>query len=155
MLTTLLYAAGLVVITVVIHAAGISALLRAILRSHTMDPSGFVPVTRMVIAITCWLLLIHMLAIALWGLFYAWQGWLPDVESALYFSGVTYTSTGYGDLLLPKSVRLIAPLEALSGVLMGGLSTGMFFAIVFRWVSKWVRRHSALDPDAATPLNGS
>jgi hypothetical protein len=84
-----------------------------------------------------------------------WQGWLPDIESALYFSGATFTSTGYGDLLLPKSVRLFAPLEALSGVLMGGLSTGMFFAIVMRWVSKWVRRQPTFEPDAATPLNGS
>jgi hypothetical protein len=151
MLTTLLYAVGLVVATVFIHAAGISALLRVMLRSHTIDTAGFVPVTRMVIAMACWLILIHSAAIAVWGLFYVWQGWLPDVESALYFSGVTYTSTGYGDLVLPRPWRLFAPLEALSGILMAGLSTGMFFAIVLRWVSKWFRRQPGFAPFAAAP----
>jgi ion channel len=33
-------------------------------------------------------------------------GGLPDAESSLYFSGVTYTTLGYGDLLLPNEWRL-------------------------------------------------
>ena len=28
---------------------------------------------------------------------------MPDLQSALYFSAVTYTTTGYGDLVLPRS----------------------------------------------------
>ena len=28
---------------------------------------------------------------------------MPDLASAFYFSAVTYTTTGYGDLVLPKS----------------------------------------------------
>jgi len=145
MVRTLLFAVGLVGLTVAIHAAGIVALLRSLLRSRALDTSGFVPITRLVIAMTCWLLLIHALEIAVWGLFYVWQGGMPDAESAIYFSGVTYTSTGYGDLLLPRPWRLLAPLEALTGILMSGLSTGLFFAIVFRWISKGVRRHPAFE----------
>jgi hypothetical protein len=34
-------------------------------------------------------------------LVYAWQGAMPDLTSAAYFSTVTYTTTGYGDLVLP------------------------------------------------------
>jgi hypothetical protein len=55
-----------------------------------------------------------------------------NAESAFYFSGVTYTTLGYGDLVLAKPWRLLAPIEGLMGVLMCGLSTGYFFVVVSR-----------------------
>jgi Ion channel len=42
---------------------------------------------------------------------------------------VTYTTTGYGDLVLPEEWRLAGGVEALTGILMCGLSAGMFFAV--------------------------
>jgi hypothetical protein len=141
-LTKLLFAVGLVVVTVVIHAAGFSAILRAIVWSHALDKSGFLPVTRWVIGLACWLILIHLVEISVWGLFYFWQGCMPDAESAVYFSGVTYTGAGYGDIVLPKPWRLLGPLETLTGVLMCGLSTGLFFAVVSRWISNFMKRRT-------------
>ena len=46
-------------------------------------------------------------------------------RSAFYFSAVTYTTTGYGDLVLPEEWRLVGGVEALTGILMCGLSTGI------------------------------
>jgi hypothetical protein len=57
---------------------------------------------------------------------------MPDLPSALYFSAVTYTTTGYGDLVLNEGWRLLGAVEALTGILMCGWSTGFFFAIVNR-----------------------
>ena len=57
---------------------------------------------------------------------------MPDLPSALYFSAVTYTTTGYGDLVLPQVWRLVGAIEALTGILMCGWSTGFFFAVVNR-----------------------
>ncbi len=151
MLIAILSAAGLVVLTVAIHAIGFDLLLRAMLRSHALDRTGFVPVTRLVTALTCWLILIHLMEIALWAFFYLWWGCLPDAESALYFSGVTYTTVGYGDLVLQKPWRMLAPLEALTGILMGGLSTGLFFAFVSRWIGNWMHAQNA--SDSAKPTN--
>jgi hypothetical protein len=37
----------------------------------------------------CWLILIHSIEISVWGLVYFWQGCLPRIEDALYFSGTT------------------------------------------------------------------
>ena len=54
---------------------------------------------------------------------------MPDLLTAYYFSAVTYTTTGYGDVVLPDEWRLIGGIEALTGILMCGLSTGLFFAI--------------------------
>ena len=151
MLLKILLACLLVAATVAIHAVGISVLLRAMIRSRAMDQSGFRPVTGIVIALTCWLILIHLAEIAVWGVFYCWQGCLPDAESAFYFSAVSYTTVGYGDLVLTKAWRILAPLEALTGILMCGLSTGLFFALVTQWHSNWVRRRNALELQAASP----
>ena len=57
---------------------------------------------------------------------------MPDVQTAVYFSAVTYTTTGYGDLTLPEVWRLVGAVEALTGILMCGLSTGFFFAVLSR-----------------------
>jgi hypothetical protein len=153
MLTQILIAGGLVVVTVAIHAVGFDALLRVILRSHALARSGFRPVTGLVIGLTCWLILIHLVEISVWGLFYFWQDCLPDAETAFYFSAVTYTTVGDGDLGLPRPWRMLAPLEALTGILMCGLSTGLFFALVSRWISNWMHRQTAVEPHSAAPMN--
>jgi len=57
------------------------------------------------------------------------MGCLPNNESALYFSGVSYTSIGYGDIVLPEPWRLLSPVEGLTGILMCGLSASLLFAL--------------------------
>jgi len=146
-----LLAGGLVVVTVAIHAAGFSALLRVLVWSHALAMSGFWRATRLLISLTCWLLVIHLLEIVVWGLFYSWQGCLPDVESAIYFSGVTYTTLGYGDLVLPRAWRMLAPLEAMTAILMCGLSTGLFFAAVSVWIRNFMQKRTASEPQVAAP----
>jgi hypothetical protein len=129
----------LVIITVFIHAVGFSVLLRILMRTHVLTKSGFWSATWLVIALTYWLLLIHLAEIAIWGLFYFWQGCLPDAPTAFYFSGITYTAVGYGDLVLPNPWRILAPIESMTGILMFGLSSGIFFAIVFRRITYWMK----------------
>ena len=152
MLAEILIAAGLVVVTVVIHAVGFSVLLRALMRSHALQKSGFRRIYPLLVALTCWLILIHSVEICVWGSFYFWQGCLPDAESSFYFSGVTYATVGYGELVLPKPWRMLAPLEALTGTLMFGLSTGLVFAIVLRWIINWMRRQTAQEHHSASPM---
>ena len=74
-------------------------------------------------------LLLHLIQILVWALFYVWRGAMPDIATSAYFSAVTYTTTGYGDLVLPQEWRLVGGVEALTGILMCGLSTGLFFAV--------------------------
>lgn len=130
MLTKILTASFLVAATVALHAVGLAVMLRALLKSHALPPTGFWPVTWLLIRITWSLLFIHASEITVWALFYLWKGCLPDVTSAFYFSGVTYATVGYGDLVLPIPWRIFAPIEGLTGILMCGLSTGLFFVVV-------------------------
>ena len=86
----------------------------------------------LLIRLAWWLIVVHLLEIAVWGLFFWWQRCLPDAVSSFYFSGVTYATIGYGDLVLPNEWRLFGPVEGLTGILMCGLSTAFFFAVVSR-----------------------
>ena len=90
------------------------------------------PLAWLLIRVMLLLMLIHAVEVAVWELFYLWAGCLPDAESAFYFSGVTYTSVGSGDLVLSDPWRMLGPAEALTGILMCGLSAALFFAILTR-----------------------
>jgi hypothetical protein len=133
MIATLLTAWCLLALTVAIHAAGLSAMLRH--ASSVPSDTRFWPLTWRLVWVAWTLILLHLAEIAVWALFYWWQKCLPDVESSFYFSGVTYTTVGYGDLVLPKEWRLMGSVEGLTGILMCGLSTGLFFAVVSKFLA--------------------
>ena len=132
MIANLLIASGLVATTVLIHAAGLGIVLAHVLHSPARTDTRFWPITWLLIRIAWLLIVIHMFEIAVWALFFWWEKCLPDAESSFYFSGVTYATLGYGDLLLPKEWRMFGPLEALTGSLMVGLSIAFFFAVLSR-----------------------
>ena len=131
MLSKLLIAWGLMALSVVIHATGVTSALRW-LRYPMTAARRFWPDTWLFIGLAGWIVLLHLIEITTWALFYVWKGAMADLQSALYFSAVTYTTTGYGDLVLPQEYRLVGAIEALTGILMCGWSTGFFFAVVSR-----------------------
>jgi hypothetical protein len=131
-LSTIFIACVLVSVTVALHAAGLGILLMALRRWYSLLPTRFWPITRLLVVVTWCLILFHVTEIVVWGLFYLWSGCLPDAEAAIYFSGVTYATVGYGELVLGKPWRLLAPVEGLTGILMCGLSASFFFAVVSR-----------------------
>ena len=130
MLHTILIAGALVAITVAIHAVGLGLVLSRWANLRPLAPTHFWPITWLLIRLAWWLILIHLVEISVWGLFYFWRECLPDAESAFYFAGVTYTTIGYGDLVLKEPWRMLGPVEGLAGILMCGLSAGIFFAVV-------------------------
>ena len=132
MISKLLTAWCLLALSVTIHAAGLSATLRRIRSSPGRPDTRFWPTTWPLVRTGWRLVLLHLAEIAVWAVFYWWQKCLPDAESSFYFSAVTYTTVGYGDLVLPKEWRLLSAVEGLTGILMCGLSTGFFFAVMSR-----------------------
>ena len=132
MITKLLIASLLMALCVTVHATGTTGALRWIQHSPALTDPRFWPPTWLLIRIAGWLILLHLIEISLWALLYAWRQAMPDLHAAFYFSAVTYTTTGYGDLVLPDAWRLVGGIEALTGILMCGWSTGFFFAVVNR-----------------------
>ena len=132
MITKLLIAGFLMALCVTVHAIGLTGAFRWIHRAPALADPRFWPPTWLLIRIAAWLILLHLIEISLWALLYAWRQAMPDLQAAFYFSAVTYTTTGYGDLVLPEAWRLVGGIEALTGILMCGWSTGFFFAVVNR-----------------------
>jgi hypothetical protein len=87
------------------------------------------------------LMLGNIVQAAFWALIYMALGAFEDVETALYFSGATSTSLGYGDVVLNGRVRLIAPLQAANGLMMFGITTGLFIAAFQHAVKNWIEAH--------------
>lgn len=132
MFAKLLSTLVLMAICVLIHAMGLVAFLRWSQTHHSAERRSFWRATSFLVRIAACTILLHLVEISVWALQYTYGGALPDLGSALYFSAVTYTTTGYGDLVLPPDWRLAGAVEALTGILMCGLSTGMYFAIFSR-----------------------
>ena len=131
MLPPLFAAAGLMAACVAIHAGGTTALLRSLRRS-AQPSTSFWSSTTLFVMVAAWMIVQHLSEVAVWALFYLWKDAMPDLQAALYFSAVTYTTTGYGDLTLPEGWRIVGGIEALTGILMCGWSTAFFFAVVNR-----------------------
>ena len=55
--------------------------------------------------------------------------------SAMFCRGHLHHGLGYGDLVLPQEWRLVGAVEGLTGILMCGLSTGLFFAVVSKFLA--------------------
>jgi Ion channel len=117
--------------SVVIHAYGVAAALRW-LRGQELTSEPLFSWIWLFIRLAGWIVLLHVAEIAGWAFTYVFMRAMPDLQSALYFSAVTYTTTGYGDVVLPPQWRLVGAVEALTGILMCGWSTGFFFAVVSR-----------------------
>jgi hypothetical protein len=132
MLSVLVIAAVLVAGTVGIHAMGMALAVARLMSSREQPPMRLWPVTFLLVKVAWLLTLVHGAEISMWALFYWWEGCLPDAESAFYFSGVTYTTIGYGDLVLSKPWRMLGPIEGAIGILMCSLSAGLFFAVFTR-----------------------
>ena len=132
MLTKLLFAWSLMAICVAIHASGLTLAFRWLRGRAAVMEGNFLPATWMLVRVAGWAIVLHLLEISLWAGFYVWQRCLPDMDSAFYFSAVTYTTTGYGDIVLPQPWRMVGAVEALTGILMCGWSTAFFFTVVSR-----------------------
>ena len=83
------------------------------------------------------LMLGNILQVAFWAVCYVALGALEDLETAVYFSGVTFTSLGYGDVVLKGRLRLLAPLQAANGLMMFGITTAVFIAAVQQTIARW------------------
>lgn len=79
---------------------------------------------------------LHVAQILVWAIAYRWIPGvlaLVDLEEALYFSLITFTTVGYGDVVIEQNWRLMAGIEALNGILLMGWSTAVLLAIAQRF----------------------
>ena len=116
----------------ILHAAGIVGLSRWLKRKPERVRHNYLSDLWAVVRITWALIALHLVAITIWAAAYMYLGCLTDPDTAFYFSAITYTTVGYGDVVLPPEWRALSGTEALTGIFMAGLSTAFFFAVLTR-----------------------
>lgn len=72
----------------------------------------------------------HILDIVIWGYALYWSGLVKDIGQALYFSGSTYTTLGYGEDIMPPAWNAITAVIALSGMFCIAWTTSVLMNII-------------------------
>jgi len=129
-----LLAPVLVALTTLIHAAAMILVLQGLRARYERRPVGLGPVRRAmpVASIVLVMSLGSLAEAAVWAGAYLWLGAIDRPDDALYFSMVTLTTLGYGDIVLTAPWRLLAAFQAAIGIIMFGWTTALVFAAVHR-----------------------
>ena len=137
-----------VAVTVIIHAVGTTVWLRRLSRRfanvanlHRLSQS-----LRILIGTIVVLTILHTLQIMVWALAYLYllpENVFDSFEEATYFSFVTFTTLGYGDITLASTWRIISGIEALNGVLLLGWPTALLFTLVKRTWKDMLRQDAS------------
>ncbi len=134
MLLHFAYAVALIFATTFIHAACTVAVLgwvRSVTSRHWAVRSAAARGT-VIAALVLLMALAAYLESALWAVLYWAVDALPELGEALYFSLVTFTTLGYGDITLDEEWRLLAAFEAANGIIMFGWTTAIIVAVANR-----------------------
>ena len=90
----------------------------------------FITIAAPICAALVFIVFIHTIQVWLWATVWVWWDTLPDWNSALYFSLVTFTTLGYGDIVLGEHLRIFGAFASVTGLLAFGLSTAFMVALM-------------------------
>jgi hypothetical protein len=132
MINEIVLAALIVSVCLLLHVVGLLLMAEWLLQHRDyLEREG----TRIRSAVLMMLLFsgimfLHTIETGIWAGFYYTRALFSDFETSLYFSMTSYTTIGYGDVLLPQRWRLLGAIEGISGVLLCGISTAFIFAVM-------------------------
>lgn len=125
MLLQLVIGSAVISLTIVVEAAFIGVTIVTLKRFGawlSAPPHAFKTVLALT-GVTLWLLAALSICVWIWAATYITIGLFEELEPALYFSVVAFTTLGFGDVTLPESWRLLSGLSAANGLLLFGLNT--------------------------------
>lgn len=137
MFDQLALATVMVLLTIGLHGMGLLGLSRLLrLESREERQAHISPLSARGLLWTLGLVLgiftLHGLEIWLYALLFFGLGALPDLETSVYFSTITYGTIGYDDHGIAHAWRLVAAIEGINGVLLLGWTTAFFVSLVAR-----------------------
>ena len=127
MISQLLTGSAVIVLSIFIEVAFIFIAIK-FLRSLSSSDNSAPTLLRMMIllsGVTLWMLAAFSLVCWIWAATLWMVGALGDIESALYFSMVAFTTLGFGDIVLDQPWRLLSGMMAANGLVLFGLNTAM------------------------------
>ena len=143
MLLNILIGISMVGITVAIQAFGTIYWIRTVQRrlARLEVKKHKTRVVSLLIYTSLFLLILNTCEAILWGLLYHYLPEISEIktlEEAIYFSLVTFTTLGFGDITIGPNYRILTGIEAMNGILLIGWSTALMFATVQNiWKRNW------------------
>ena len=133
----------LVCVTIIIHAVGSMAWVGFLMRRYAEKDGDWrlrdtVPI---LVSTGLVLLMLHVAQITIWAVTFRALPAITELdtlEKAIYFSMVTFTSLGYGEITLGPEWRLLSSIEAMNGILLFGWTTALLFSVLQR---TWILTH--------------
>ena len=135
MLINIAIAIPIIAVTIMIHAAGMVLVLQSLLKfdkkseyqrqrwqTHIVWVGGTI----------LFMFIVSILEVLLWAFTFLALHAIDGIEEAFYFSMVTFTTLGYGDVLLDEGWRILGSFEAANGIIMFGWTTAIVIAVVQR-----------------------
>jgi hypothetical protein len=128
----ILVGSAVLVLCGVFHIAILMRLLRLRAYSGSVPDERLRGHFRLIITVFLVITLSHVAQIFLWALVIWFSGGLASLSEAFYFAMVSYTTTGYGDVVLGPDYRTLGAMSAIAGILAFGLSTALIVALFTR-----------------------
>lgn len=133
MLPDLIVGILLIAWTAIVHAAFMVG-GRALFLGHPGHPhrhiDHYLVRPLLVTAVVLWFFLAVVVEAWSWALIYLALGIFEELEPALYFSTVSFTTLGFGDIVLDPEWRLLGAFQAAAGMVIFGWTTAMVFEAV-------------------------
>ena len=129
----ILLGSGLLTVCAVVHVLAVALSVPLFKSLATIVPEGKNPLRRIILFLlltVAVLLGAHTVQIWVWAATFMLASELPDVATSFYFSAVTYTTLGYGDVILAEDARIVATFCAITGLLTFGISTAFMIGVL-------------------------
>ncbi len=132
MLSPLLLGTLIILITVVFHVSCLVLLSRALpnISNAVMRKGRHINSVTVLLVTVLAIVAIHTLEAWGWAVVYLALDEFNHLQDALYFSVVTATTLGYGDLTLSAQWQLLSSFEAMGGLILFGASTAFLLAVM-------------------------
>lgn len=132
MLVQLALGSAIILVTILIGGLSVWALETELLVSHAWLVRP--PHRRKMMVVLCaaalCVIMLMTVGVWVWALTFHLLGLFATFETALYFALVTYTTLGFGDVLLPQEWRLLAGMASANGLLSMGMYTAILIEVV-------------------------
>jgi voltage-gated potassium channel len=127
---------------VIVQSGGTLLLIHWLARvRHVLESPNVLRRAALLLRLFLWIILVHLIQVGVWAVAFWAARQVPDLETAVYFSLVTYTTIGFGDVVLGPGWRVLAGFEGLTGILLIGWSTAFVFTVVNRMYEHWWQVH--------------
>ena len=130
MLLQIAIGSALLLLTVIIHSAFTLIAISAFGDGRLERMNRRWMRTTAVAALVLMMFFATLIHAAAWAATYVVVDAIQGFEEALYFSMVTFTTLGYGDITLTDHWRLLAAFEAANGCIMFGWTTAIVVAVI-------------------------